>query len=65
MPLVLTNGKISIGAYQLPDKKKIALCVEEGNGIYTCGYFTKPKHAEFFMKKLGECVGVKREVDNG
>lgn len=61
MPLVLTNGKISIGAYQLPDKKKIALCVEEGNGIYTCGYFTKPKHAEFFMQKLAECVGAKMD----
>ena len=30
---VLTNGKIRIGAYSLPDRKKIALCVEEGNEI--------------------------------
>lgn len=65
MALVLTNGKISIGAYQLPDKKKIALCVVEGNGIYTCGYFTKDEDAEYFMRKLCECVGVEHEDDNG
>ena len=58
---VLTNGKIRIGAYSLPDRKKIALCVEEGNEIVVCGYFTKLEHAEYFMDKLAECVGVEME----
>ena len=65
MPLVLTNGKIKIGAYRFPDRKKIAICVKEGNEITVCGYFTKVEHAEYFMNKLGECVGVKHEDNNG
>lgn len=61
MPKVLTNGKIRIGAYSLPDRKKIALCVEEGNEIVVCGYFTKLGNAEYFMDKLAECVGAEEE----
>ena len=63
MPKVLTNGKIRIGAYSLPDRKKIALCVEEGNKIVVCGYFTRLEHAEYFMDKLAECVGVEKEQE--
>ena len=33
MALVLTNGRISVGAYKFPDTKKIAICVKEGNKI--------------------------------
>lgn len=58
---VLTNGKIRIGAYSLPDRKKIALCVEEGNEIVVCGYFTNLEKAEYFMDKLAECVGAEEE----
>ena len=67
MPKVLTNGKIKIGAYRFQDKKKIALCVEEGNAITICGYFSGEDHALFFMEKLGACVGVeeKGEGENG
>lgn len=62
---VITDGKTKVGAYNIPDRKRIALCIEEENAIVICGYFTKPKYAEFFMKKLGECVGAKKEDDNG
>ena len=58
---VLTNGKIRIGAYSLPDRKKIALCVEEGNEIVVCGYFTNLEKAEYFMDKLSDLVGAEEE----
>ena len=58
---VLTNGKIRIGAYSLPDRKKIALCVEEGNEIVVCGYFTKLGNGEYFMDKLSDLVGAEEE----
>lgn len=61
MALVLTNGRFSVGAYKLPNRKKIAIGVKEGNEITVCGYFTKDEDAEYFMRKLGECVGVKQE----
>ena len=64
MPRVLTDGKIKIGAYRLPVKKKIALCVEEGNEIVVCGYFTRLELAEYFMDKLAECVGAEMEQEN-
>ena len=64
MPRALTDGKIKIGAYRLPDKKKIALCVEEGNEIVVCGYFTRLENAEYFMDKLAEIIGVKEEKKN-
>ena len=61
MPKVLTNGKIKIGAYRFQDRKRIALCVEEGNAITICGYFSGEDHAQFFMEKLGECVGAEKD----
>lgn len=61
MALVLTNGRISVGAYKIPDRKKIAICVKEGSKLIVCGYFTKDENAEYFMRKLGECVGAKQE----
>ena len=63
MPKVLTNGKIRIGAYSLPERKKIALCVEEGNEIVVCGYFTRLEHAEYFMDKLSDLVGAEMEQE--
>ena len=63
MPKVLTNGKIKAGAYRFSDKRRIALCVEEGNAITICGYFTSEEHAKFFMDKVAECIGQK--VDCG
>lgn len=61
---VLTNGKIRIGAYSLPDRKKIALCVEEGNEIVVCGYFTNLEKAEYFMDKLSDLVGAEMEQES-
>ena len=63
MLTVLTNGKIRIGAYSLPDRKKIALCVEEGNEIVVCGYFTNLGNAEYFMDKLSDLVGAEMEQE--
>lgn len=65
MPKVLTNGKIKIGAYKFSDKKRIALCVEEGNSIIVCGYFTKTESADFFMDKIAECIGQKERANDG
>lgn len=59
MPLVLTNGKIKVGAYRVPDRKKIAFCVEKDNHVCICGYFTSKEHAEFLMNKIGEIIGQK------
>ena len=59
MPRVLTNGKIKVGAYRFPDRKRIALCVEEGNTINVCGYFSSVDNAEFFMNKIAEIIGQK------
>ena len=57
MPKVLTNGKVSIGAYMFHDRKRPALCVEEGNKITVYGYFTTVEGAEELMEKLGKMVG--------
>ena len=64
MPKVLTNGKIKLGAYRFNDRKKIALCVAEGSEIVICGYFSSVENAEYFMKKLAECVGIEEEKNN-
>ena len=58
MPKVLTSEKIKVGAYRFRDKKRIALCVEEGNTITICGYFSSEERAEFFMDKVAECLGL-------
>ena len=53
----LTNGKISIGAYMFPDRKKPCLCVEEGNQICVYGHFNTVEGAEEFIDILGKMVG--------
>lgn len=58
MTKVLTNGKIKIGAYRFSDRKRIAICVEEGSRIDICRYFTSEDNANFLMDKLGELVGI-------
>ena len=37
MALVLTNGKISVGAYRISNRKHIALCVEQRGALNSCG----------------------------
>lgn len=57
----LTNGKISIGAYMFPDRKKPCLCVEEGNKITVYGHFNTIDGADQFIEILGKMVGAKFE----
>ena len=65
MPKVLTNGKIKVGAYMFPDRKKPMICVEEGNSIVAVGSFHNKEQADWFMDKVAECIGQKERVDNG
>ncbi len=57
MARVLTNGKISIGAYMFPDRKLPMLCVEEGNECTVYGHFKSVEGAKEFMDILGRMVG--------
>ena len=58
---VLTNGKINIGAYLFPDRKKPSLCIEQGAEIVVYGHFNSIEQANEFMDKLAELCGVVRE----
>ena len=49
MPKAITKGKISIGAYLFPDRKKPSLCIEQGAGIMTAREKTS---ADLSKKKL-------------
>lgn len=65
MPKVLTDGKISIGAYMFPDRKRPCLCISEGAEVVVYGYFNGVKSADKFMNKLGKFLGVETEgADN-
>lgn len=63
MAMVLTDGKIKVGAYRLPDRKRIAICVLEGSRMNVCGYFTSEANAEFFMRKVAEMIGAEGDGD--
>jgi hypothetical protein len=65
MPKVLTNGKISIGAYKFPDRKRPSLCIEKGNEILVYGSFHNEQQASEFMNELGKLCGavIESEVD--
>ncbi len=60
----LTDGKISVGAYMFPDRKKPCLCYEEGNQITVYGHFNTRAGANEFMRKLGQLVGAEF-IDRG
>ncbi len=62
MAKILTDGKISIGAYMFPDRKKPCLCIEKGNQITVYGHFNTKDGADEFMDKLGRLVGAKMEA---
>ena len=65
MPKVLTDGKISIGAYMFPDRKPPCLCISEGNESVVYGHFNSIEGADEFMDKLGKLVRAEMEgVDN-
>ena len=57
MPKVITNGKINIGAYLFPDRKKPSLCIEQGSEIVVYGHFNSIEQADEFMNKLAELCG--------
>ena len=57
MPKVITNGKVRIGAYLFPDRKKPSLCIEQGSEIVVYGHFNSIKQADEFMDKLAELCG--------
>ena len=59
----LTNGKVSVGAYMFPDRKKPCLCYEEGHKITVYGHFNTVDGANEFMDKLGRMVGAKMDGD--
>ena len=57
MPKVITNEKVSIGAYLFPDRKKPSLCIEQGSEIVVYGTFNSIQQANEFMDKLAELCG--------
>lgn len=61
MSKVITNGKLTIGIRHFPDRKRPALCVEEGHGCVVVGYIRDDWQADWFMDKLAELVGLKGE----
>lgn len=60
MAKVITNGETKIGAYRLPKRKKICLCVEQGNKIIVYGTFINKESAEDFMERLADFVGAEK-----
>ena len=64
MPKVLTDGKIRIGAYMLPDRKRPCLCISEGNQSVVYGYFHNIECADEFMNKFGKLVSAEMECEN-
>ena len=56
MPKVITyGGDTKIGAYKLPDRKKVCLCIEKGNEITIYGTFNNEYSANNFIDELGRC----------
>lgn len=60
MAKVITDGETKIGAYRVPRRKKICLCVDQGNEIVVYGTFTSKKHAEEFINRLADFVGAEK-----
>ena len=59
--LMLTNGKLSIGAMLFPDRKNPSLVVVEGNKVRVYGHFRSSDSAKDFMRILGHMVGAEFE----
>lgn len=64
MAKVLTDGKISIGAYMFPDRKKPALCIGRGAEIQVYGTFNSKEGTNEFMNSLGKFVGAVFEKES-
>ena len=61
MPKLLTDGKIKFGGYTFPDRKKTALCIEEGNSIVVYGYFGSVEQANEFIERIAKMLGAEGE----
>lgn len=61
MPKVITNEKVSIGAYLFHDRKNPSLCIKQGAEIVVYNHFNSIEQADEFMDKLAELCGVVRE----
>ena len=60
MAKVLTyGGDTKIGAYKIPVRKKVCLCIEKGNEITIYGTFNSEYSANNFMDELGKFIGAK------
>ena len=59
MGIVLTNGKIKIGAYNFPDRKKPVLGIAKDNAIVVYGTFQDERRADEFMNELAKMVHAK------
>lgn len=54
MPIIMTDGKKSIGAYMLPNRKKPALCAKKGVMLEVYGYFRDRESAFDFMEEIAD-----------
>ena len=67
MPKKVLENKmlgLKVGAYRLPNRKKIALCTENKNGcIEVHGYFNSVDDANAFMNTLVYMVGAKMDKE--
>lgn len=50
--IMADEGKVRIGAMQLPNRKKICLCVIKENITEVYGYFISEEKADEFMDEL-------------
>lgn len=62
--MIITKGKISIGAYTFPDRKKPMLGIDNGHGEIRCyGSFRSEESADKFMIELAKFVGAEFEEE--
>lgn len=49
---------IKVGAYKLPNRKKIAICTETDACIKVHGYFNSEEDADTFMNTIAYIIGL-------
>lgn len=58
---VLKKGNVEVGAFELPDRKKIALGVKVDNELTVYGYFQSRLGADAFIEDLALFVNTEPE----
>lgn len=58
---VLKKGNVEVGAFELPDRKKIALGVKVDNELTVYGYFQSRLGADAFIEDLALFVNAEPE----